>query len=93
MTALTTLVQDMDRLEAQLRTFETRHGVKSQDFYPAIIRGDLAEFDELDEYRLDFIEWLALYKTWMSFDEKYRQLVRRQPVAMQIKANLQLAHG
>jgi len=31
--------------------------------------GELAEFDALDDYRMEFIEWLALYKTWLSFAE------------------------
>ena len=47
----------------------------------------------LDEYRMEFVEWLALYKTWTSFDEKYRQLVARQPVALQIKANLEFSYA
>ena len=38
---------------------------------------------------MDFVEWLALYKTWLSLDEKYQQLIDRQPVALQIKANLE----
>ncbi len=46
-------------------------------------RGELEEFDALDEYRMDFVEWLALYKTWLSLDGKYRQLITRQPVALQ----------
>jgi hypothetical protein len=67
--------------------------VKSHDFHAAMLRGDLAEFDALDEYRMEFIEWLALYKTWLSLDEKYRQLIVRQPVAVQIKSNLELAYA
>jgi hypothetical protein len=38
---------------------------------------------------MEFIEWLALYKTWLSLNEKYHQLLGRQPIALQIKANLQ----
>ena len=56
-----------------------------------MIRGDLERFDALDDYRMEFIEWLALYKTWLSLDEKYRQLIGRQPVVLQIKANLESA--
>lgn len=56
-------------------------GVKSQDFYA------------LDEYRMEFIEWLALYETWLSLDERYRQLVTREPVALQIKTNLESTHA
>ena len=91
--ALNDLLKDMGRLAAQLQRFEARFGVKSQDFYDAIQRGDLEEFDALDDYRMEFVEWLALYKTWSSLDERYRQLVARQPVAMQIKTNLELAYA
>lgn len=47
----------------------------------------------LDEYRMEFIDWLALYKTWLSLDDKYRQLIGRQPVPLQIKANLEPANA
>jgi hypothetical protein len=93
MATLNQLLQDMSKLEAELSRFEIRFGVKSQDFYAAITRGDLDEFDALDEYRMDFVEWLALYKTWISLNEKYRQLIARQPVALQIKANLEPARA
>jgi hypothetical protein len=79
------LVSDMTQLEAEFSRFEKNFGVKSGDFYQAITSGELDEFDALDEYRMDFVEWLALYKTWLSLDEKYRQLISRQPVAIQIK--------
>jgi hypothetical protein len=87
------LLKDIRRLEAELGRFEVKFGVKSHDFHAAMLRGDLAEFDALDEYRMEFIEWLALYKTWLSLDEKYRQLIVRQPVAIQIKSNLELAYA
>ena len=82
------LIQDMTRLEADLRRFEERFGVKSAEFYRAITSGELDEFDALDEYRMEFVEWLALYKTWLGLNEKYRQLIARQPVAIQIKTAL-----
>jgi hypothetical protein len=34
---------------------------------------------------MEFIEWLALYKTWLSLNETYQQLIARQPIAIQIK--------
>jgi len=89
MTTLNILLLDMNRLAVQLSNFETRFGVKSSDFYTAMLAGELEEFDELDDYRMEFVEWLALYKTWLSLDKKYDQLLARQPVAVQIKANLQ----
>jgi hypothetical protein len=79
------LIQAMTRLEAELAHFEEKFGVKSAEFYRAITTGELDEFDALDKFRMEFVEWLALYKTWLSLDEKYLQLVGRQPVAIQIK--------
>jgi hypothetical protein len=91
MTSLNELLADMAALQAELSRFETQFGVKSQDFHAAMTRGDLEEFDALDDYRMTFIEWLALYKTWLSLDDKYQQLITRQPVALQIKTNLEPA--
>ena len=91
--SLNELLKDLGRLESELHRFETKYGVKSQDFHEAMMRGDLEEFDALDEYRMEFIEWLALYETWLSLDKKYRQLIARQPIALQIKTNLELVHA
>jgi hypothetical protein len=82
---LKALIQDMIKLENELGRFEEKFGVKSADFYQAITTGELEEFDALDEYRMDFVEWLALYQTWLSLDQKYNLLISRQPVAIQIK--------
>jgi hypothetical protein len=93
MTALNVLLTDIGKLDAELNRYERKFGVKSDDFYAAMMRGDLEEFDALDEYRMEFIDWLALYKTWLSLNDKYRQLIARQPVPLQIKINLELAHA
>jgi hypothetical protein len=93
MASLPVLLSDMSNLESGLSRFEARFGVKSQDFYGAMMNGELEEFDALDEYRMEFIEWLALYETWLSFYEKYRSLLERQSVARQIKANLEPAYA
>ncbi|MEZ4735803.1 MAG: hypothetical protein R3E79_52605 [Caldilineaceae bacterium] len=69
MTALTLLLNDMNHLQTELSSFATKFGVKSQDFYTAFVGGELEEFDALDEFRMDFIRWSALYKTWLSLNE------------------------
>ncbi len=79
------LIEDMSLIESEFMRFEKKFGVKSHEFYQAITAGELDEFDALDEYRMEFIEWLALYKTWLSLDNSYRQLIKRQPLAVQIK--------
>jgi hypothetical protein len=38
---------------------------------------------------MEFMEWLALYETWLSFREKYRHVIERQPIAIQIKTHLE----
>ena len=53
------LISDMIQLEAKLSYFEKKYGVKSSDFYQAITKGELEEFDALDEYRMEFVEWLT----------------------------------
>lgn len=68
MTTPTAPITDINTLKAQLSHFETRFGMKSQEFYRAIMAGELEEFDALDDYRMTFINWLALYKTWISLD-------------------------
>ncbi len=93
MTTLSLLIDDMNRLDIELKRYEAKFGVKSSDFYVAISHGDLEEFDALDEYRMEFVAWLSYYKTWLSLDSKYRQLIARQPIALQIKANLEPAYA
>jgi hypothetical protein len=92
MATLTELVRNMSRLEKELGQFESQFGIKSPEFYTAMMTGELEDYDALDEYRMDFIKWLSLYKTWLSFEEKYRQLIARQPIALHLKANLSTAH-
>ena len=43
--SLRDLLKDMGRLETNLQRFEARFGVKSQDFYDAMLRGELEELD------------------------------------------------
>jgi hypothetical protein len=41
---------------------------------------------------MEFIEWLSLYKMWLSLNEKYQQLVIRQPIAISIKTTVRSQH-
>ncbi|MDM8559658.1 hypothetical protein [Candidatus Parabeggiatoa sp. HSG14] len=85
---LAELIHDMSKLNLELSDFEQKFGVKSPEFYQAITKGELEEFD----YRLEFIEWLSLYKIWLSLNEKYQQLVTRQPIAISIKTTVMSQH-
>lgn len=69
----------MIQLESELNRFEKQFGIRSQDLYVAMTNGELEEFDALDEYRMSFIEWFSLYKTWLSLNEKYSFLPPTSP--------------
>jgi hypothetical protein len=76
------LIGDMSLIETQLINYEKKFGVRSPEFYQAITSGELDEFDDSDDYRMEFIEWLSFCKTLISLKESYRQLIMRQPVAI-----------
>jgi hypothetical protein len=82
---LTTLVQDIHRLNHQLERFERKYGVMSETFYEAYIAG---EEPKDDAWVLDFEKWAGLYEVWRDRQQVYRQAVQRlrveQPSLSQI---------
>ena len=53
---LKSVISDMSLLESALKQFKKKFGVKFGDFYEAINKGELDEFDALGEYRREFVE-------------------------------------
>ena len=51
------LVVEMKLLERRLTLYEEKYGVLSEDFYTALMSGQLARYDEYDETRADFSRW------------------------------------
>jgi len=78
------LVNDIGTVEKQLRQFERKYGVLSNEFYQAFISGGLSEFDAYDEYRMGFREWAVLYHTRQKLEEKCQQVSAGQPAAVRI---------
>ena len=91
MNELRELVNDIGAIEKQLRQFERKYGVLSDEFYQAFISGGLSEFDAYDEYRMEFLEWAALCQTRQKLEEKYQQLSAGQPAAVRIRLQLSVA--
>ncbi len=56
------LVLEMKMLERRLTLYEEKYGVLSEDFYAALMAGELAEYDEIDETRADFSRWKGIYE-------------------------------
>ena len=59
------LVIEMKLLERRLTLYEEKYGVLSEDFYGALLGGQLERFDEYDETRADFSRWKGVYETWL----------------------------
>jgi hypothetical protein len=51
MVELHELVIEMKLLERRLTLYEEKYGILSEDFYNALMAGELAEYDEYDETR------------------------------------------
>ncbi len=58
------LVIEMKLLERCLTLYEEKYGVLSDDFYKALMTGQLARYDAYDESRTDFSRWKGIYETW-----------------------------
>jgi hypothetical protein len=59
------LVVEMKLLERRLTLYEEKYGVLSEDFYTALMTGELADYDSFDETRTDFSRWKGIYETWL----------------------------
>lgn len=75
------LVMEINYLERQMSLYEEKYGVLSEDFYAALMRGELAPYDEFDETRHDFINWKGLYETWQRRKAAYSVQIRSTKLA------------
>ena len=80
------LVREIHWIEWQLRSFEDKYGLLSQDFYEAMESGQLSEFDDDESTQFtDFIEWHGLYKLLLSRQRTYRDLLRHESLPIQLR--------
>jgi len=75
------LVIEINYLERQMSLYEEKYGVLSEDFYAALMRGELARCDEFDETRYDFISWKGLYETRQRRKGAYSAQIRPSKLA------------
>jgi len=86
------LIREIHWIEWQLRTFEDKYSILSQDFYQAMESGELSEFDDgIEPHFHDFLEWHGLYKVWLKREQAYRELLRQQPLPDQLRHMLVVA--
>lgn len=75
------LVLELKLLERRMTLYEEKYGVLSDDFYRALMAGELARYDEFDESRVDLSRWKGIYETWLRRKKAYDEQVRKERVA------------
>ena len=75
------LVIEMKPLERRLTLYEEKYGVLSEDFYAALIAGELADYDAHDESRADFSRWKGIYETLRRRNDAYRKQLEGRELA------------
>lgn len=77
------LVIEMKLLERRLTLYEEKYGLLSEDFYAALVAGQLADYDAYDETRADFSRWKGIFETWQRRKAAYRrQLQEHEPAKL-----------
>ena len=72
------LVIEMKLLERRLTLYEEKYGVLSEDFYSALLSGELEKYDAYDETRNDFSRWKGLYETWLRRKQSYSKKMQEK---------------
>ena len=75
------LIIEMKLLERRLTLYEEKYGVLSEDFYAALMDGQLARYDSFDETRADFSRWRGIYETWLRRKKAYTEQIRKRQLA------------
>jgi hypothetical protein len=75
------LVIEMKLLERRLTLYEEKYGILSEDFYAALMSGQLARYDEYDETRADFSRWKGIHETWLRRKAAYTEQMQQRDLA------------
>ena len=79
------LVVEMKLLERRLTLYEEKYGVLSEDFYGALMAGQLAHYDTFDETRADFSRWKGIYETWLRRKKAYTEQIQKHELAQALR--------
>jgi len=75
------LIIEMKLLERRLTLYEEKYGILSEDFYTALLAGELSQYDAYDETRVDFSRWKGIYETWLRRKEDYTKKIRQRKLS------------
>jgi hypothetical protein len=79
------LVIEMKLLERRLTLYEEKYGVLSDDFYRALMGGELSQYDAFDETRADFSRWKGIYETWLRRKKAYTEQLKVRDLAESLR--------
>jgi hypothetical protein len=72
------LIVEMKLIERRLTLYEEKYGVLSEDFYAALMAGELERYDAFDETRADFSRWKGIYETWLRRKQAYSEQMQQR---------------
>ena len=75
------LIVEMKLLERRMTIYEEKYGVLSEDFYNALMAGELDQYYAYDKTRADFSRWKGMYETWMRSKEAYTTQIQQQKLS------------
>ncbi len=75
------LIIEMKLLERRLTLYEEKYGILSEDFYTALMSGELSHYDAYDETRADFSRWKGIYETWLRRKEDYSKQISQRKLS------------
>lgn len=75
------LIIEMKLLERRLTLYEEKYGILSENFYTALMSGELSHYDAYDETRADFSRWKGIYETWLRRKEDYSKQISQRKLS------------
>ncbi|HLP48935.1 MAG TPA: hypothetical protein VK469_23545 [Candidatus Kapabacteria bacterium] len=75
------LIIEMKVIERRLTLYEEKYGVLSEDFYKALMAGELEQYDAYDETRTDFSRWKGIYETAMRRRNAYKKQIQKRKLS------------
>jgi hypothetical protein len=81
------LIVEMKLLERRLTLYEEKYGVLSEDFYNALMAGELEQYDAYDETRADFSRWKGIYETWIRRKKAYRTQIKKRKLSENMRVH------
>lgn len=79
------LVVELKLLERRMTLYEEKYGILSEDFYSALMRGDLSQYDAYDETRSDFSRWKGIYETWLRRKDSYTTKIKQSDLSKTLR--------